>query len=185
MTFVASLVHSLAWPAAVFGLVVLLRRPLGEALTHGIRRLKAGPLEIEFDQEATEVREEIRRIPEVAAAEPRRLPVSLADELARLVEVSPRAAVLEAFARIEERLEDLLEKAGKRPDRRLGGPALARLASGHKLISIETGDAVQGLSVLRNLAAHAPRDDIGTDRTRDYVAMADAVLYAMRDTAAP
>lgn len=181
MTFVSSLVQSLAWPAFVFGIVVLLRQPLGEALSHGIRRLKAGPLEVEFDQEAVEVRQDIRRIPEVAAAEPHRLPVSLADELANLVEVSPRAAVLEAFTRIEERLDQLLDKASVEYKGTIGGTALAKLAFDRELISPETRDAVQGLSVLRNLAAHSPRDNIGADRARDYVTMADAVLYAMRE----
>ena len=49
------------------------------------------------------------------------------------------------------------------------------------LISDETLAAVEGLSVLRNLAAHSPAsDDIGVDRARDYLAMADAVMYALR-----
>jgi hypothetical protein len=34
--------------------------------------------------------------------------------------------------------------------------------------------------VLRDLTAHSPRDTIGVDRARDYLAMADAVLYALR-----
>lgn len=181
MTFITSLTQSLAWPTGVFGIVVLLRRPLSEALSHGIRRLKAGPVEIEFDQEATEVRQDVRRIPEVAAAEPHRIPVSLADELASLAKASPRATVLEAFTRVEERLDELLDKASVEYKRKVGGTTLAKLAFSHELISPETRDAVQGLSALRNLAAHSPHDNIGTDRALDYVAMADAVLYAMRE----
>ena len=34
--------------------------------------------------------------------------------------------------------------------------------------------------MLRNLAAHSPTDEIGFGRARDYVALADAVLYALR-----
>lgn len=184
MSFVASLVQSAVWPVAVVVLVILMRKPLGEALSHRLRRLKAGPVEAEFDREAIEVREEVRRIPEVAAAEPRQEPVSLAEELVPLADISPRAAVLEAFARIEKRLEDLLETAGI-PHPQRSGLALARLASSHNLISSETRAAVEGLSTLRNLAAHSPRGDIGVDRARDYVAMADAVLYAIRDKPEP
>ena len=184
MSFAASLVQSMVWPVAVVVLVILMRKPLGELLSHRLRWLKAGPVEAEFDREAIKVREEVRRIPEVAAAEPRQEPVSLAEELVPLADVSPRAAVLEAFARIEKRLEDLLETAGV-PHPKRSGLALARLASSHNLISSETRDAVEGLSTLRNLAAHSPRDDIGVDRARDYVAMADAVLYAIRDKPEP
>jgi rRNA-processing protein FCF1 len=103
-----------------------------------------------------------------------------ADELLRLVEVSPSAAVMEAFARIERRLVDLLEEDGTSPDRKVGAATLARTAFTLGLISNETRDAVEGLSILRNLAAHGPKDDISTERALDYVVMADAVLYTLR-----
>ena len=125
------------------------------------------------------MRQELRRSPELAAAEP--LPVSLSEELARLAGVSPRAAVLEAFARVEARLAELLDSTGStEPARAMSGTALARRASGQKLISDETLSAIQGLAVLRNLAAHSPTDEIAADRARDYLAPADAVLYALR-----
>lgn len=113
-------------------------------------------------------------------AEPQLLPVSLAEDLARLTEVSPRAAVLEAFARIEARLVELLDSAEVESYRPVGGTALARLAHRHRLVSDETLTAVEGLSVLRNLAAHSPTDKIGTGRARDYLALADSVMYALR-----
>jgi hypothetical protein len=176
LAFVASLVHSLAWPAAVAVAVIVLRRPIGAALGRGVRRLRAGPVEVEFDQELAEVRQELRRSPELAA-EPRRVPDSLGEELAKLAEVSPRAAVLEAYARIEARLAELLAETDLP---RVSGRVLAPLARNRGLISDETATAVEGLSVLRNLAAHSPADDIGAERARDYLALADAVLYAMR-----
>lgn len=50
------------------------------------------------------------------------------------------------------------------------------------LISDETLSAVEGPSVLRNLAAHSHAGNIDIDRARahDYLALADAVLYALR-----
>ena len=62
----------------------------------------------------------------------------------------------------------------------MSGTALARQASSQKLISDETLSAIRGLAVLRNLAAHSPTDEIAADRARDYLALADAVLYALR-----
>jgi hypothetical protein len=177
LAFIASLVHSLAWPAAVAVAVIVLRRPIGAALGRGVRRLRAGPVEVEFDQELAEVREELRRSPELTA-EPSALG-NLGEELARLAELSPRAAVLEAYIRIEVRLTELLADTGMDVPR-LTGRQLARLARNQGLISDETLAAIDGLSVLRNLAAHTPADDIGAKRARDYLALADAVLYAMR-----
>ena len=179
LAFIASLVHSLAWPAGVVAVVIVLRRPIGVALGRGVRRVRAGPVEVEFDQELAEVRQELRQSPELASVEVPALHASLSEELARLAEVSPRAAVLEAFARIEARLAELLNGAGVevRPPQ---GRALALLAHNRELISDETRSAVDGLSVLRNLAAHSTEDNIGAKRARDYLALADAVLYAMR-----
>ena len=37
-----------------------------------------------------------------------------------------------------------------------------------------------GLRSLRNLAAHSATDEIGADRAHDYLALADAVMYALR-----
>ena len=111
LAFVASLVHSLAWPIGVVVVVIVLRQPIGAAFSRGVRRLRAGPVEVEFDQELAGVREELSRSPELAAAEPQVPSPSLAEELARLAEVSPRSAVLEAFARIEARLSALLDSA--------------------------------------------------------------------------
>ena len=37
--------------------VIVLRRPIGVALGRGVRRLRAGPVEVEFDQELAEVRQ--------------------------------------------------------------------------------------------------------------------------------
>jgi hypothetical protein len=180
LAFAASLIHSLAWPAAVTAVVIVLRRPISTALGRGVHRVRAGPVEVEFDQELAEVREELRRSPELAAATPPVLPVSLREELARVAEVSPRAAVLEAFSRIEARLVQVLDNARAEPSQAVGGRALARRAHAHGLISDETLAAIDGLSVLRNLAAHSPADEIGVDRARDYLALADAVLYALR-----
>jgi hypothetical protein len=75
--------------------VIVLRQPLGAAFSRGVRRLRAGPVEVEFDQELAEVREELSRSPELAAAEPQAPHANLTEELARLAEVSPRSAVLE------------------------------------------------------------------------------------------
>jgi hypothetical protein len=181
--FVASLVQSLAWPAGVATVVIVLRKPIAAVLGQGVRRLKAGPVEVEFDQVQAEVREDLARSPELAEAAPAEgqasaPATSLDKELSRLAELSPEAAVMEASRRIEYRLAEMLDDAGV-PHRRIGLRGLARLAQEHGLISDETLAAIEGMSVLRNLVAHV-RGDIGVDRARDYLALADAVLYALR-----
>ena len=160
-------------------LVIVLRKPIATVLGQGVRRLKAGPVEVEFDQLQAEVRQELARSPELAEAQVPVLGVSLREELAGLADVSPRAAVLEAYQRIEARLVEVLDNAGAPSSRAVGGRALARLARQHDLISEETLGAIEGLSVLRDLTAHG-RGDISVDRAYNYLALADAVLYVLR-----
>jgi hypothetical protein len=179
LAFVASLVHSLAWPAAAMAIVIVLRKPIGVVLGQGVRRVKAGPVEVDFDQLQAEVREELARSPELADAQVPAPAGSLREELARLAEVSPPAAVLEAYKRIEARLAEMLASVNVESPSTVSGRALARVARQHDLISDETLAAIEGLSVLRNLTAHAG-GEIGVNRSRDYLALADAVLYVLR-----
>ncbi len=120
------------------------------------------------------MREELSKSPELVAAG---VP-SLSDELSRLAEISPTSAVLEAFSRIEVRLAEVLVEADV-PFVRMSAKWMAREARSKGLISDETFAAVDGLAVLRNLAAHSPRDEIDTARSRDYLTLAEAVLFAL------
>lgn len=186
LEFVASIVHSLAWPVGAGLIVVILHNPIGAAMQR-LSRARVGPVEAEFAQELAEVRKRITSAPEVSNEPPAASSVpmlSLPEELERLAEVSPRAAVLEAFARIEERLRELLTTAGVEVKTGLSGPTLARLAHQHGLITSQSLDAVEGLAVLRNLAAHSREDDIPAERARDYLALADAMLFPLRNQTA-
>ena len=159
--------------------MIVLRKPIGVALGRGIRRVKAGPVEVEFDQLQAEVREELARSPELAEAQVPAPVGSLLEELSRLAEIAPGTAVVAAYHRIEDRLAEMLDSPEVPPHSVLGGRALARMARQRGLISEETLAAIEGLSVLRDLTVHSG-GDIGADRARDYLALADAVLYALR-----
>jgi hypothetical protein len=79
------------------------------------------------------------------------------------------------------RLAEMLDNADVPPGRTFGTEGLARLANEHGLISDQTLAAIEGMSVLRNLMAHSRgAGEIGVDRAREYLALADAVLYALR-----
>jgi hypothetical protein len=103
----------------------------------------------------------------------------LSSDLSRLVELSPRVAILEAFNRIDARLAQMLKD---RSDTWLApGIVLlkAQLANHHGWISDETLKAIEGLGALRDLIIHAPDADISTQRARDYISLADAILVTL------
>lgn len=185
LEFVASLVGSLAWPAAVVAAVLILRAPLTRALSGPVKRWKAGPsgVEVEYHWQETieETRAELEQSPE--AAQLLAAPPGLDDDLARLVEASPRAAVMEAFARVEGGLRAAV--GGDASKRYASARELAQVAKQRGNISEETLRSIEGLAVLRNLAAHDRVADLDAARAMEFVVLAEAVLYALHGAKRP
>ncbi len=98
---------------------------------------------------------------------------------------SPRAAVLESFDRLEARLQQKLEASGLETRRlpTLGAPGLADLARMRGLISPETETAVNGLTVLRNLAAHDRDSDLSYEKAVEFIDLVVALLFAIEHPA--
>jgi hypothetical protein len=103
----------------------------------------------------------------------------LAEELAPLARTDPTGAVLAAYSRLEGELAELTKDVNVSP-RPQGANALARLALSSDLISSETEQAISGVTTLRNLAQHARPTDMSVERALDYLALVDAVRYAIQ-----
>ncbi len=187
MDFVAALVDSLAWPVAVVVLLVVFKPVVLQLVTGGVRRWKAGPsgLEVEYwERETNEIKETIvQQLP--AEPEDRFLTGGglLTEELTDLAHVSPSAVVVEAFSRIEVELRQILTSNEISIDHK-STRQLALLANQQDLITSESVTAVEGLAALRNLAAHGRANErLDQDRAIEYLHLADAVLYALRNKA--
>jgi hypothetical protein len=57
---------------------------------------------------------------------------------------------------------------------------LARLAAQHGLLSKKSLQAVETITVLRNLVVHGRGREITNEQAEEYLALADAVLFAIR-----
>ena len=184
LEFIAAITKALAWPLAAVVVAVLFREQLRRLLSTGpARRMKAGPIEIEWDRTVAEAQVELDQpgVPPPLAGSMSG-PVSV--ELVEVAERSPTAAVMEAHAVIERELRVRLTAAGvPEAEQRVGAAGLARLGMQHGVITEETQRAIEGLSVLRNLSAHGRAGDVSTERAIDFLALADAVLYAIRSKA--
>jgi hypothetical protein len=176
--FIASLVSSLAWPVAVVVMVLLFREQLAKLLSGPLKRLKAGPsgLELEFDRIISEVQAQVEPVPDLEPPSE-----SVISELGTIAHISPAAAVMDGYARIEEALRERLRDAGDpRGSERRSAVALARFALEKELITPETAEAVRGAANLRNLTAHGAAADVSEDRAREYLSLVDAILFAIR-----
>lgn len=90
---------------------------------------------------------------------------------------APATAIIQAFSQVEQRLRELVGADGQKPVA-VGAVALARVAAGRGLISPEAVKSVEGIAVLRNMAAHA-RTRVSVDQAVDYLNLVDAVLYTL------
>lgn len=189
--FIASLIGSLAWPAAVLVLAWMFRSSLGRLLSGDIKRWKAGPagVEVEYWEKAiAEARQELAQdrasTPAEVAAESG--PRDFRDEMTELAAISPRSAVMESFRRVELQLRSMLELVGVEQVRPTGARMMAEIALQRGLITAATVDAIRGMSTLRNLAAHG-HDDSEIDQVRalEFIDLAEAVLFALEQSLPP
>ena len=182
--FVAELAGSLAWPALVLALVVILRKNLGTMIRAAgvLQRLKVGPsgLELEWVREKLEDADAAVATASAHSSASGAVEKQSADERIELLDlamVSPRAAVVEAFTRIEGVLRSLVEIPGgaRQPSTRM----LARLAVEQFWVSDELAAAVADLSSVRNGLVHGAFE-VGADEAEHYVNLAAAVLIILR-----
>jgi DNA-binding XRE family transcriptional regulator len=101
-------------------------------------------------------------------------------EIADLAQRVPAAAITEAQIRIEEDLREGLESVDEVPAKSEGASVLARRALERGLVTPETLNAIEGATAMRNLAVHGPRKEISVKQAEEFVAIADAVRYAIR-----
>jgi hypothetical protein len=181
LEFVASLVDSLAWPTALVVMVVVLRKQLTNLLSRpGLRQLEAGPggFKAQWDATIAETQAELEsaapvetQIQEVAADS------RLAD-LDPLVNEHPEAAILQGYIRIERALRARVKSVTGAEARPLSGRPLVREALEVDAITQETARAIEGLIVLRNLAAHGG-GGVTSKRASEFLALADSILYVL------
>ncbi|WP_440900408.1 hypothetical protein [Actinosynnema sp.] len=175
LTFISQMTSALVWPVVVLIIVLVLRKPIGQLLTDpGLKKIKAWQFEAELDRVRSQAVEQLE-----TASPPDEAPRVIAEELAADVSQAPVVAVLEAHRAIERELRDIVASSGETTTR-ASAAGLARLAAKKGLISEASVRSVEGVSHLRNLAAHGNARAITSEQAAEYVQLADAVLYAIK-----
>jgi hypothetical protein len=175
LAFIASLVQSLAWPLAIVLIVFMFRQSLAK-LIPGLQRLKYKDIELEFGRQLEEVKQELGPSPVPQelpgpVAEPPRLPEAKGTSryYRSLAEVSPRAAILEAWLGFElaanTAIESLEPSSKGRP---LSMPRLFSVLGESGLLTSAEVDALTRLRALRNQVVHGPEPDLSIDVIADY-----------------
>ncbi len=176
-TFAVELVRALAWPLTVLGLFAALRRPL-LGLLPLVTRLRYKDLEFDFRRRLDEANAEARALPPAAppaaAGGDARRPAPPAGALLALADASPRAAILEAWIRVEAAaLEAARRRGAPEPISELRSPTrLIEALEERGVIDARQAAVFHDLRSLRNSAAHALGFTPAPGAAADYVRLA-------------
>ena len=184
LTFVASVIGSIAWPAAAVSVVFVLRRALNRLLPD-LNRLKYKDLELEFGRQVAKARVEIE-----AAPAPPQLPDSTSRAIQpqpyfeTLAEVSPRAALLEAWLPFEGTAVFVGEYLGiSQPGRPVQMPRLIEGLNRAGMLTDDEARAVARLRAVRNDVVHAPSLHLSPEMIAEYASLLQGLTASLESRA--
>ena len=171
LTFISAIVSSLAWPLVLIAALVILRRPLGQLIPL-LQRIKYKDFELEFGRKLDDIKSKME-------LEPVEIPtdelIKSEERIAKLAEVSPRAAVLEAWRQLELKLSCITQKQaqiqGKTVTKLSVQDAMLRLAASG-VLTPSTSGTLRELRYLRNQSAHAPDFALSVASALEYARVA-------------
>ena len=185
--FISSIVSSLAWPAAVAFIVYLLRHPIGNVIG-SLRKLSYRGAEAEFGRSLDKAETAARQaeIPQTTA----QLSASASNwentsagwgESTSLADVSPRAAVIEAWLRLEREVLELAQIAGiDLGTRRLSIVALVKQLQEQGVVDPTVAEVIEQLRRARNV--HERTYTVSPGDAAEYVQLAERVAATLRET---
>ncbi|WP_192551873.1 hypothetical protein [Pseudomonas sp. IzPS59] len=178
LTFTTKIAEALAWPIASIVILVLLRTHIAGLLPL-LKRVKAGPLEAEFERELKVLRDSTDQQLIPAKGSDTLHPVE--EKLYTLAEVSPRSAILECWQHVEiaarKRILELdLHEAG--PERRPILDAYRSLAKA-QVLNAEGLALFNELRTLRNQAAHVDEFYPSKSAALNYISLAKSLILQL------
>lgn len=173
METVVGIVNALAWPACVLWLAYLFRGEI-RAVAARVSHLKFKEFEAKFSQDLNVVEHSLKKLEE---AKPNSLPSNTRtlnpelDQLERIAEVSPRAAVIEAWRLIEEAAgRSGFVQGASIP--RINAALFVNWLVREGKLPVDSEATFDALRDLRNRVAHAPEFSISLSDAQRYLQLA-------------
>lgn len=180
LQFIAAMTASLAWPIALIAVFLIVRRPLMARLPD-LESLEWKDFRFRFGRRVHELATQTRQalVDTEAASAP---PLDGERHRLQLAEISPRAAILEAWIELEGAAATALKQRGadvtrqelQQPSRLADALVTAGLLGGAQ------AGLLSELRRLRNAAAHASDPKITADTAREFVGIAAAFERLLR-----
>lgn len=184
MTVLVQLVSALVWPITVFVIVLLFRREV-RAAAGRLRTLAYKDFKAEFERDLLKLEGEVRQLPE---KETLKLPEhtdkkpTQTDEavLTRLAEISPRAAIMEAWRNIEVTTKQVTDAHGISLSGNIAGIRAINELVKRGLLPETVLPIYERMRRMRARAAHAADFAIEQDEAERYIEMAHAFHMSLR-----
>jgi hypothetical protein len=186
LTFLSNVIASIAWPATILLLLVLVRKELPK-IARSLKRLKYKDIELEFGEVAKVIANEVKEaVPEAKdnaqlAGHPS---VMERRRLESIAEISPRAAILEAWLQVEASAVKLIQK--RKPDAYKIYPGPMRLRDNlvdGEILNFRQIAAFENLRKLRNEAVHVPDMEFTESAVSSYIASAIVMATYLEELA--
>ncbi|MFZ3214392.1 MAG: hypothetical protein WA188_23035 [Terriglobales bacterium] len=175
-TFIAEITKALAWPVGLITLGLIFRAHVG-GLLEGmrLRRIKKGEWSADFEAGAQEVRADLPEASQTATR-PAVVPGLLNEETEHLIDVAPAAAISQTWNQLEGLVAAAAMRAGIAAKLL---PEVLRALVDKGAIQSSVRDSILGLRNMRNLAVHAPGERVTPRQAREFVTMAEAVMWSL------
>lgn len=184
LSFIANVISSLAWPGMVILCVILLRKPIAK-LIPSMRSLECKGFKIYFAHGLEELKAEADEVelpsippPTTEAPEETKRETDYWETIEGLLEVSPRAAISEAWRRVEWAIDDHFRRLGLERPRSYQGMLRALRAQERPIPPAMT--LFQELRVLRNRAVQVRDIDIESQRAIEFAQLADRIVVSLK-----
>lgn len=171
MTFITKIIDSVAWPAAIVLVIWWLKSHIGQLIPY-TKKFKYGDLEIEFEQQLKELKKEAEAS-KLEHATPERDSTEMLEYLSETADVSPRAAIVDAWVGLELTAFNSARLLGigneKRP---IPFSRLISALESKGIIKPNDANILKKLMRLRNEVLHSPNFNITKKEAQEFAALA-------------
>ena len=184
LTFISKLVESLAWPTVALILGLVVRKKILD-LIPAIRKLKAGPVEAEFELATKQVLantvEAVGHDASEAEAEKSVAASSKGEIVSKLLSArnDPSGIILEGWAKVDGELFRLGQQTGMFVDPLMNTTKVYASIMSSEVLPVEIKPLIRELRELRNKVAHVQVVPT-SDSAQDYLLATDRVVGLLK-----
>ncbi len=168
LDFIAALVSAAAWPLTVIIVLLFLKGPITELISR-VTRITHNSTIIDLES----LQNESFEID---------YPVKIDERANNAIQRDPRAAIIEAWIRLEWTAQDILQELNIQVHPR-SPIQMIRILQEHQLLRGNIYELLIELREVRNMAAHQLDIDINADYAQDYVQLTERAIASIRENA--